>query len=228
MATKNVTGGKSRKREAWRRERDTPLLAKKLQLIRERRGLSLSEASKLTGVANSTLSKIENGKMSPTFDVVTRIMKGLQISPAFLFKATSQLPTDRPAAVDRRKEPIVISMPGADYEILCAENVPRDMFPTIVTLQSHEHHDFVSHACEEFIMILDGSLEIAFDGEESIRLDKDNCLYFDNTTPHSFRALGDKPARYVSVSNRTALDTGHHQDERSVTTAQRLRGMILR
>jgi transcriptional regulator with XRE-family HTH domain len=216
------------KRGAWRREKDIPLLAEKLRTIRELRGLSLSEASELTGVANSTLSKIENGKMSPTFDVVTRIMKGLQISPAYLFNGNRSPSSERPAAVDRRKKPIFISIPGADYEILCADNVPKDMFPTMVTLHSHEHTDLATHACEEFVMVFDGALEVAFGEGESVRLDKNDCLYFDRTTPHSFRALGDKPARYLAVSNRTALNAGSDKIERSVSTAQRLREMILR
>lgn len=228
MALEEELNGKKRKREPWRRESNTHVLARKIQLVRERRGLSLNEASKLTGVAISTLSKIENGKMSPTFDVVTRIMKGLRISPAFLFKETGEFAVDRPAAVDRRKEPIVISIPSADYEILCADSVPKDMFPTIVTLHSSAHHELVAYAGEEFIMVIEGELEIVFEGSENIRLEKNECLYFDSTLPHSFCAVGNKFARFLAVSNRTALEGNDTQDNPSTTTARRLRQLILK
>ena len=228
MAQVKQKGAQERKREPWRRERNTHVLARKIQIVRERRGLSLNEASKLTGVAISTLSKIENGKMSPTFDVVTRIMKGLRISPAFLFKETSELAMDRPIAIDRRKEPIVISIPNADYEILCPDSVPKDMFPTIVTLHSSAHHELVAHAGEEFIMVMEGELEIVFEGGENIRLEINECLYFDSTLPHSFRAGGNKPARFLAVSNRTALEGEDFQNNTSATTTQRLRQLILR
>lgn len=214
-----------RKRRTWQRDRDSALLAENLRHVRELRRLSLSEASKLTGVAASTLSKIENLKMSPTFDIVNRIMRGLQISPSYLFRPPSESSLSRPSAVDRRKNPIVISMPGSQHEILCADNVPRDLFPTIVTVRSHKHREPVAHGCEEFIIVLEGSLEIATEGDKVIRLDKDECCYFDKTTPHSLRALGDKPARYLAVSNRTSLNFSHPHGRMPIT-AEHLRDLI--
>ena len=227
MLQKRTRKGTKRKPKTWQRDRDSVLLAENLHYVREQRGLSLSEASKFTGVAISTLSKIENGKMSPTFDIVNRIMRGLQISPAFLFGPWGESSPPRPSAVDRRKNPIVISIPGSEHEILCADNVPRDLFPTIVTLHSHEHHDLTAHGCEEFIMVLDGSLEIAIKGEGVICLEKDECFYFDKTTPHSFRALGDTPVRYLAVSNRTSLDLSPPVGRQTPITAKRLRELII-
>lgn len=196
--------------------------------MRERSGLTLDEASRLTGVAISTLSKIENGKMSPTFDVVTRIMKGLRISAAFLFKDSGDPGVDRPAAVDRRQDPIVISIPGADYEVLCADSLSKEMFPTIVTLRAGAHHELLAHAGEEFVMVLAGALEIALKDREPIRLKRGECLYFDSTVPHSFCAVGGKPARFLAVSNRTVLEGEDYQDGGCATAAQRLRRLILK
>jgi transcriptional regulator with XRE-family HTH domain len=216
----------ARRPAPWRRDGDGGQLGRKIQLVRERRGLSLSEASRLTSVAGSTLSKIENGRMSPTFDVVTRIMRGLQISPAFLFRRTGATAQHPPVAVDRRKEAIVISIPGADYEILCADNVAKDLFPSVVTLRARSHHEPVAHTGEEFVMVLDGTLEVSFKGGASHRLARDECLHFDSTLPHSFRALGGRPVRFLAVSNRAALEGEDFQDAGS-PAAQRLRQLVL-
>ncbi len=204
------------------------LLGDRLRRLRKKRGLSLNEASKMTGVAVSTLSKIENNKMSPTFDVVTRIMSGLEISPAFLFGDSGETTTKRTPTVDRRDKPVFLSIPGADYAILCADSVSKAIFPTIVTLQSAEHHDLVGHTGEEFLIILDGTLEVLFQDETPIKLSKGECLYFDSHTPHSIRSSGSSPVRFLAVSSKSGFDDARGSDNQSISSVQKLRDLILR
>ena len=45
--------------------------------LRKEKGWTLAEVSKKTGVAISTLSKIENNKSSPTYEVLVRLAEGL-------------------------------------------------------------------------------------------------------------------------------------------------------
>ncbi len=47
--------------------------------LRRSKGWTLSEVSKMTGVAISTLSKIENGQTQPAYSVLTRLAAGLEI-----------------------------------------------------------------------------------------------------------------------------------------------------
>src|ERR1700756_5288270 len=56
-----------------------------LRSLRMQRGWTLSEVSRRTGLPVSTLSKVENDKMSLTFDKLTRISEGLEIDIAQLF-----------------------------------------------------------------------------------------------------------------------------------------------
>jgi transcriptional regulator with XRE-family HTH domain len=53
--------------------------------IRLSQNLTLEEASKRTGLARSTLSKIENEQISPTFTAVNKLVKGLGIDIPQLF-----------------------------------------------------------------------------------------------------------------------------------------------
>lgn len=226
MAMRKPNGKTSRSRiAAWRRDHDAPALAEKLLQIREIKNLSLQEASDITGVAASTLSKIENGKMSPTFDVLTRIMRGLHISPAFLFSSSTGTVVDRPVALDRRKTPIIISIPGADYEILCADNVPKDMFPAIVTINPGNELT-AHHPGEQFVLVTEGTLGVTIGESEPLRLQKGECLYFDSMTPHVFEAYGKSPVRFLSISNRTALEPDAGID--GASPVQYLRGLMLR
>ena len=52
-------------------------------------GLTLQELSQRTGLASSTLSKIENNLISPTYDSILKLADGLEIDVAQLFDPRS-------------------------------------------------------------------------------------------------------------------------------------------
>jgi len=54
-------------------------LAEALRGLRRRLGLSMSEVSRRTGIAISTLSKVESGKMSLTDDKLSQLCQGLDV-----------------------------------------------------------------------------------------------------------------------------------------------------
>jgi len=67
-----------------------------LKAIRTKNNLTLEEASKLTRLAPSTLSKIENEQISPTFTVMKKLASGLNIELPQLFTKPKVLqPTAR-------------------------------------------------------------------------------------------------------------------------------------
>ena len=60
-----------------------------VRALREQRGWTLADVSERTGLSVSTLSKVENDKMSLTYDKLSRISKGLAIDIGQLFAAGS-------------------------------------------------------------------------------------------------------------------------------------------
>ena len=65
-------------------------LGEKVRDIRLRHKWTLDEASKRAGLAKSTLSKIENEQISPSFDVVQKLAAGLGIDVPQLFVSSAQ------------------------------------------------------------------------------------------------------------------------------------------
>ena len=53
--------------------------------LRKAKGWTLEQASVQAGLARSTLSKIENGQMSPTYDALKKLAQGMAISVPQLF-----------------------------------------------------------------------------------------------------------------------------------------------
>ena len=60
-------------------------LGSRVRDLRKSRGWTLEQAAKQAGLARSTLSKIENGQMSPTYDALKKLASGLSISVPQLF-----------------------------------------------------------------------------------------------------------------------------------------------
>ncbi len=71
-----------------------------LRAVRNRMGWTLAEVGKRTGLPVSTLSKIENGKMSLSYDKLVRLSEGLDIDIAQLFATDTGAP---PAALNGRR-----------------------------------------------------------------------------------------------------------------------------
>ena len=65
-------------------------LGARVRELRKAQNWTLEQAAKRAGLARSTLSKIENGQMSPTYDALKKLAEGLAISVPQLFTAPSK------------------------------------------------------------------------------------------------------------------------------------------
>jgi len=73
-------------REAGPSEDAIPVdLGQRVRDLRKAQGWTLEQAAGRAGLARSTLSKIENGQMSPTYDALKKLASGLEISVPQLF-----------------------------------------------------------------------------------------------------------------------------------------------
>ena len=54
---------------------------------RDRRNITLTQLSKMTGISKSTLNNIENGRTSPTLDQLERIAKALNVKISSLYES---------------------------------------------------------------------------------------------------------------------------------------------
>ena len=65
-------------------------LGARVRELRKERGWTLEQAAGHAGLARSTLSKIENGQMSPTYEALKKLAEGLAISVPQLFTPPHQ------------------------------------------------------------------------------------------------------------------------------------------
>ena len=60
-------------------------LGRNIRILRERQGIALRKFAKMVGMDYAYLSNIENGKVNPTLDVISKIADGLDQDVRDLF-----------------------------------------------------------------------------------------------------------------------------------------------
>lgn len=105
-------------REASEATHIEPLrLGERIKTIRSNLGLTLEEASQRTGLARSTLSKIENEQISPTFQAMQKLAHGLDIDMPQLFEPPKKIIATGRRDITRkgRENPIRLKLTNMNY-----------------------------------------------------------------------------------------------------------------
>jgi transcriptional regulator with XRE-family HTH domain len=181
-----------------------------LRQLRRAGGLTLQELSQRSGLASSTLSKIENNLISPTYDSILRLADGLKIDVAQLFDPKSiQMSLGR-RSVTRDGRGASYKTDQYDYEMLCTDLSQKRFFPIVATIKANSVADFGAlpkHAGEEFIYVLAGQVEIHTEHYEPVGLGPGDCIYFDSSMGHGCVSAGKKPARILWVTSESGFET---------------------
>jgi transcriptional regulator with XRE-family HTH domain len=118
--------------------------------------LTLEHASQACGVSRSTLSKVENGMMSPTFDVLQRIVHGLKIDLGELFGAAPKPRASGRRALTRKGGGQPHSAGCYQMELLATELAHKSMHPFRIRVTAHSLDEFTEwgrHEGEEFLFV---------------------------------------------------------------------------
>lgn len=178
-------------------------LGQRIREIRRRNHWTLEDAAGRTGLARSTLSKIENEQMSPTFDVVRKLAAGLEIELPQLFVATESNKASGRRAITRAGEGRARVTATYEHELLNVELAQRKMIPfrTKVRARSFdEFADWVRHPGEEFLYVLDGSIAFYTEFYEPITLVAGDSVYYDSDMGHACVSVGGDDATILWVS----------------------------
>jgi transcriptional regulator with XRE-family HTH domain len=179
-------------------------LGKRVREIRLSQNLTLEEASKRTGLARSTLSKIENEQISPTFSAVSKLVKGLGIDIPQLFSQPK-----RSAGTGGRRDITRSGMgaphptPTYEHELLATQLTSKKMIPyrTAVRARSFdEYPEWVRHDGEEFLYVLRGSLYFYTEFYEPIELFEGDSAYYDCEMGHALVSTSEEDAEVIWVT----------------------------
>ena len=172
----------------------------RLQLVRKSKGLSQRELAKRVGVTNSTISLIEQNKVSPSVSSLKKVLDGIPISLADFFTLDLEkgLP-DSPFYV--AEELPDVGSNGIHYVLVGQHRPQRQMciLREVMPPGTDTGDTMLSHDGEEGGVVIQGTVEITV-GERVKVLGAGEAYYFESRTPHRFRNVGNVDAIIVSAN----------------------------
>lgn len=177
------------------------------ELVREarkRKGWTLDETGKRAGIGRSTLSKIENSQTKPSFEIVRRLTKALELETPQLFVQSAGH-----AGILGRRDVTLSgqgeskSTPTYEHELLCSDLTSKSMLPYISTIKARaisEYDEWIRHRGEEFMYVLEGEVELHTEHYRPLRLKVGDSVYYDSGMGHCCISLSKEDARVLWVS----------------------------
>jgi transcriptional regulator with XRE-family HTH domain len=179
-------------------------LGQRVRDLRKELDWTLEQAAKQAGLARSTLSKIENGQMSPTYDALKKLAVGLQISVPQLFTPPQQEKVNGRMTITRSDEGQKHAT--ATYEhVLLGENLTRKkMLPYRARVRARDMAEFdgwVRHDGEEFLYVLTGVVRLYTEFYEPVEMKRGDSAYYDATMGHNVVSLSQEDATILWVTS---------------------------
>jgi transcriptional regulator with XRE-family HTH domain len=181
---------------------DQPNLGDCLRSLRRTHRWTLQEVSALTGVAVSTLSKVENDQMSLSYDKLLQICEGLGIHVTELLSGDARQPARTRRSVTSSANTLRQLTRNYDYRYLATDLVRKRMVPIHAYARARTPDEFgplTRHAGEEFLIVLSGEIELHTDLYAPVRLKAGESVYIDSTMGHAYLSVGEGDAEVLCV-----------------------------
>lgn len=163
----------------------------RIKKIREQKGVSLDELSKLTGFDTDFLSNIENNEVQPQLGAVIKLSKALDSAFSRLISESGNKLYSITRKNERRTVQRSMSQKGKKqlytYKSLAPEVKGRHMEALIVQLEKTPDEETSVHEGEEFIYVLEGTAIMKI-GEDILEFEPGDSIYYLSTTPHMITA----------------------------------------
>jgi transcriptional regulator with XRE-family HTH domain len=185
------------------------LAVRKLRLAK---GWTLAQLGEKSGVPLSTLSKLELGQVSLSYEKLMRLCKALDVDLERFVRNEAE---QAPPAVGRRA---VIRSGGGEptrfgvheAEIGATDLLAKAFTPAILTLEAttlDQHGPLRALTGDVYLMVLDGAAELHTEVYAPLKLRLGDAVYFDGRTPHAILASGADPTRVLLVVAGDGLAT---------------------
>jgi transcriptional regulator with XRE-family HTH domain len=173
---------------------EQPTLGQLLRNLRAREGWTLKEMSVRSGIPVSTLSKVEHDRLTLTYDKLLQLSQRLRIRMSELFaepSSSDETPVTARRSIGQVERAVRVTTPNYDYHYLCTELRRKRMIPVITKIRAkslEEFGDLVRHSGEEFVYVLDGSIEVHTEFYDPVTLEEGESIYIDSNMGHAYLA----------------------------------------
>lgn len=180
-------------------------IGQQIRQLRQEQRMTLQDLSKATDLSKPLLSQIENEQVIPPLATLLRIAKALgtplhtffqdedNTQKCLVVRAGEQHPTRRRPKLDGPPQPY-------RYSSLAYGKKHKHMEPFLMEFEPHQTEQVfqVQHPGEEFLYLLEGSVELCY-GDDVYVLNAGDSAYWDSNELHSVKAAGEQVARGIAI-----------------------------
>ncbi|MDG1470061.1 helix-turn-helix domain-containing protein [Pseudosulfitobacter sp. SM2401] len=178
-------------------------LGVRVRALRKARDWTLEQAAGQAGLARSTLSKIENGQMSPTYDALKKLAVGLEISVPQLFTPPESGQVGGRMTVTKMGSGNAQATVTYEHELLAETLTQKKMLPYRARVRARSMDEFdgwVRHEGEEFLFVLTGVVRLYTEFYEPVDMRRGDSAYYDATMGHNVVSTSDEDASILWVT----------------------------
>lgn len=170
---------------------------------RIKKGLTVEDVSKQSGLSESSIAGIEDQTISPPLGNIVSLANALKVTVGDLLGDEANAPFCIVRGDDRKSISRFSSSGksgGYSYESLGHQKQNRRMEPFFVTLTPAEacQAEANQHAGEEIIFVLTGQVEVSLADHTDV-LNPGDSIYFDSKLPHVVSCHGEDAATIFAV-----------------------------
>ena len=179
-------------------------LGQRVRELRKARGWTLEQAAVQAGLARSTLSKIGNGQMSPTYEALKKLAQGMDMSVPQLFTPPSRAQVSGRISVTKSGEGQGHATSTYEHELLAGALTKKQMLPYRATIRARDMEEFdgwVRHDGEEFLYVLTGVVRLYTEFYEPVELRRGDSAYYDASMGHNVVSVSDDDATILWVTS---------------------------
>ncbi|MDD2380061.1 MAG: XRE family transcriptional regulator [Mariniphaga sp.] len=184
---------------------DKKILGSKIREFREFRQTSREDLALKANLDIKQLECIEEKGVMPSLGHLIKISRALGVRIGTFLDDQQQI---GPVIVRAGEEKSSLSFSTKDdstrehlnFFSLAQDKSSRHMEPFIVEIEPSKESDYKlsTHEGEEFIYVLEGSIEINY-GKEIYHIKKGDTIYLDSVVAHNVHAAENKPSKILAV-----------------------------
>jgi transcriptional regulator with XRE-family HTH domain len=180
-------------------------LGGQIRAARQQQELTLKALSAKSGIAASTLSKIENNQLSPSYQLLQQLLIALELDIPQLFENRQQEGGPRLSrrVITRSDHAVIHHTPTYEHQLLASEMTNKKMVPVVTRIRARSVDQFerlLTHTGEEFLLVLSGVVELHCEFYEPVSLHKGDSSYFDSTMKHALISTSERDAKVLWIT----------------------------
>jgi transcriptional regulator with XRE-family HTH domain len=190
------------------RKQPNVTLGSALRSIRKERDWTLAETAEKTGLSVSTLSKVENGQRSLTYDKLVQLADSLAVDISALFTVQENSSLGRHFAgrrsIQHNGDGFRVDAGVYTYSYLAHELMGKRFTPVIMDIHATSVVDFkelVRHTGDEFTYVLKGEIDVHTEVYAPLRLKEGESVFFDSDVGHVYLRVSECPARIMCIGS---------------------------